>query len=142
MAEAASPIVADVGRSLWADAWARLKANKAAVVSAYFLVFMGVICIFGPLFTPHAFTTIYQDYNRVPPSLSSYPKAEMLDLAVSDAVRRSRVQLAGWEEKDGRIFITVTSAKPIDERLTRYIDRSSVFENAKVENTSADKLKL
>ena len=86
------------------------------------------ICIFGPWFTPHAFTTIYQDYNRVPPSLSSYPKAEMLDLAVSDAVRRGRVQLAGWEEKDGRIFITVTSAKPIDERMTRYIDRSSVFE--------------
>ena len=66
----------------------------------------------------------------------------MLDLAVSDAVRRGRVQLAGWEEKDGRIFITVTSAKPIDERMTRYIDRSSVFENARVENMSADRLKL
>jgi oligopeptide transport system permease protein len=142
MVDVASTVVADVGRSLWADAWARLKGNKAAVVSAYFLVFMGVICIFGPWFTPHAFTTIYQDYNRVPPSFSPYPKASMLDLAVSDAVRRSRVQLAGWEEKDGRIFITVTSAKPIDERLTRYIDRSSVFENAKVENVSADKLKL
>ena len=142
MADVTSSAIADVGRSLWADAWARLKANKAAVVSAYFLVFMGVICIFGPWFTPHAFTTIYQDYNRVPPNLSSYPKADMLDLAVSDAVRRGRVQLAGWEEKDGRIFITVTSAKPIDERMTRYIDRSSVFENARIENMSADKLKL
>ena len=29
-----------------------------------------------------------------------------------------------WEEKDGRIFVTVTSAKPIDERITRYLDRS------------------
>jgi oligopeptide transport system permease protein len=142
MAEAASTTVADVGRSLWADAWARLKANKAAAVSAYFLVFMAVICVFGPWFTPHAFTTIYQDYNRVPPSLSSYPKAEMLDLAVSDAVRRARVQLAGWEEKDGRVFITVTSAKPVDERMTRYIDRSSVFENTRVESTTADKLRL
>ena len=35
-----APHVAEVGRSLWADAWARLKANKAAVVSAYFLAFM------------------------------------------------------------------------------------------------------
>ncbi|HEX7110088.1 MAG TPA: ABC transporter permease, partial [Aestuariivirga sp.] len=38
MADVTSTVVADVGRSLWADAWARLKANKAAVVSGYFLV--------------------------------------------------------------------------------------------------------
>ena len=120
------------GRSLWADAWARLKANKAAVVSGIYLIFMTVLCIAGPWFTPHQFTTIYQDYNLVPPSLSAYPKPEMLDLAVKDAVQRSRVELAGWEQKDGKIFITVTSAKPIDERLTRYIDRSSVLEGAQV----------
>jgi oligopeptide transport system permease protein len=131
-----------VGRSLWADARSRLMANKAAVVSGIFLIFMAVICIAGPWFTPHAFTTIYQDYNRVPPSLSPYPKADMLDLAVKDAVRRSRVELAGWELKEGKIFITVTSAKPIDERMTRYIDRSSVFENAQAVEKSADGLKL
>jgi oligopeptide transport system permease protein len=130
------------GRSLWADAWGRLKANKAAMVSGYYLIFMAVICIAGPWFTPHAFTTIYQDYNRVPPSLSSYPKPEMLDLAVNDAVRRARVELEGWEEVDGKVLITVTSAKPIDERLTRYIDRSSVFEGAVVTDKSADGLKL
>ena len=140
IAAASSPPKA--GRSLWADAWARLKANRAAMVSAYYLIFMTVLCIAGPWFTPHAFTTIYQDYNRVPPSLTAYPKPEMLDLAVSDAVHRSRVQLYGWEEKDGRIFITVTSAKPIDERMTRYIDRSDVFQNAAVVEKSADGMKL
>ncbi len=55
---------------------------------------------------------------------------------------RSRVELAGWEEKDGKVFITVTSAKPIDERMTRYIDRSSVFEGAQVAEKSADGMKL
>ncbi len=121
-------VPAEKGRSLWADAWARLKENRAALWSAYYLVFMALLCVFGPWFTPHQFTTIYQDYNRVPPSFSAYPKPEMIDLAVKDAVQRSRVQLAGWEEKDGKILITITSAKPIDERMTRYIDRSSVFE--------------
>ena len=130
------------GRSLWADAWGRLKANRAAMVSGYYLIFMAVICIAGPWFTPHAFTTIYQDYNRVPPSFSSYPKPEMLDLAVKDAVRRARVELEKWEEVDDKVLITVTSAKPIDERLTRYIDRSSVFEGAMVTDKSADGLKL
>jgi oligopeptide transport system permease protein len=135
-------VPAEKGRSLWADAWARLKANRAALWSAYYLVFMGLLCVFGPWFTPHQFTTIYQDYNRVPPSLSAYPRPDMIDLAVSDAVRRARVELAGWQEKDGKIFITVTSAKPIDERMTRYIDRSSVFEGAQVAEKSADGLKL
>ena len=65
-----------------------------------------LLCVFGPSFTSHQFTTIYQDYNRVPPSLSAYPKPEMIDLAVKDAVQRARVQLAGWEEKDGKILIT------------------------------------
>jgi oligopeptide transport system permease protein len=132
----------DAGRSLWADAWARLKSNRAAAISGIYLIFMTVLCIAGPWFTPHQFTTIYQDYNRVPPSLSAYPKPEMLDLAVKDAVRRARVELAGWEEKDGKFYITVTSAKPIDVRVTRYIDRSSVFENAQVAEKAADGLKL
>ena len=73
---------AQQGRSLWADAWGRLRANRAAMISIYYLVFMAVICIAGPWFTPHAFNTIYQDYNRVPPSLSAYPKPEMIDQAV------------------------------------------------------------
>ena len=130
------------GRSLWADAWSRLKANRAAMVSGVYLILMTLVCVAGPWFTPHEFTTIYQDYNRVPPSLSAYPRPDMIDLAVIDAVRRARVELAGWEEKDGKIFITVTSAKPIDERMTRYIDRSSVFEGSQIAEKSPDGLKL
>lgn len=130
------------GRSLWADAWNRLKANKAAMVSIWYLAFMALICIVGPWFTPHDFTTIYQDYTRVPPSLGSYPKADAIDLAVKDAVKRSRLDLAGWENRDGKIFITVTSAKPIDDRVTRYIDRSDVFDNAQVADKAPDGLKM
>jgi oligopeptide transport system permease protein len=136
------PAPAAKGRSLWADAWARLKANRAALWSAWYLILMALLCVFGPWFTPHQFTTIYQDYNRVPPSFSAYPKPDMIDLAVKDAVQRARVQLAGWEEKDGKILITITSAKPIDERMTRYIDRSSVFEGTQLVEKSFDSLKL
>jgi oligopeptide transport system permease protein len=126
------------GRSLWADAWNRLKANRAAIVSAYYLVFMAIVCIVGPWFLPHQFTTIYQDYNRVPPSLSAYPRPDMLDVAVQDAVRKARLDLSHWEMKDGKFFITVTSSKPIDERVTRYIDRSDVFEGAAIVDKSDD----
>ena len=47
-----APPSAEQGRSLWADAWNRLKANKAAMVSIWYLGFMALICIFGPWFTP------------------------------------------------------------------------------------------
>lgn len=138
----ASLVAADAGRSLWADAWARLKANRAAMVSAYYLIFMALLCIAGPWFTPHAFTTIYQDYNRVPPSFDPYPRPDGIDLAVKDAVKRARLDLEGWEQRDGKVFIAITSAKPIDERVTRYIDRSDVFEGAAVAEKFADGLRL
>ncbi|MFO0994716.1 MAG: ABC transporter permease subunit [Hyphomicrobiales bacterium] len=130
------------GRSLWADAWARLKANKAAVVSGVYLILIALACIIGPSFTGHEFTTIYQNYVRVPPSLSPYPKPEMIGEAVDEVVKRTRLTLVDWKEVDGRVVITVTSAKPIDDRVTRYLDRSDLFENAKVDDKSADGLKL
>ena len=112
------------------------------MVSIWYLAFMTLICIAGPWFTPHAFTTIYQDYTRVPPSLSAYPMPDAVELAVKDAVKRTRLDLAGWEEKDGRVFITLTSAKPIDERVTRYIERSDVFDDPQVAEKAPDGLRL
>jgi hypothetical protein len=48
-----------VGRSLFGDAWLRLKANKAAMFSLYYLMVMAVVCIVGPFFSPHNYATIY-----------------------------------------------------------------------------------
>ncbi len=130
------------GRSLWADAWLRLKNNRAAMWSSYYLIFMALICIAGPWFAPHNFDTIFENYNRVPPSFEAYPKADKIEEALKDAVKAARVEYGGFEEKDGKIFVTLTSPKPIDERVTRYIDRSDSFEGATVTQKSADGLKL
>jgi oligopeptide transport system permease protein len=127
-----------VGRSLWADAWARLRANRAAMVSLVYLVLMGVACIVGPWLVPHNYTTIYQDYVRTPPSLSAYPKADMIETALSDAVRRMRAEVKEWHQEDERIVVTLASSREIDERNTRYLDRSDTFHDAKLESRSAD----
>ena len=50
----------------------------------------------------------------------------MIDQAVKDAVLHARVAFSEWHEEGDRILVTVTSAKPIDERVTRYLDRSNV----------------
>jgi oligopeptide transport system permease protein len=140
MTDAAADTRPATGRSLWGDAWLRLRRNKAAVVSAAYLAMMTLACIFGPALTGHDFTTIYPDYVRVPPSLSSYPQEGEIETALHDALRRGRVDLASWREESGRILIDVTAARPIDERITRYIDRSSTFENARFEGRSSDGL--
>jgi oligopeptide transport system permease protein len=136
---ASAPVV---GRSLWADALARLKANKAAMFSLFYLVFMALLCIFGPNFAPHPYTTIYPDYVRTSPSLSAYPKPEMIQTALQDTVRRMRADLEEWHEQEDRVFVTISSAKTIDERVIRYLDRSDTFDNARIESKSPDGLKL
>ena len=135
-------VVVSPGRSLWADAWARLKANRAAVFSAVYLVLMAIVCIIGPMLTSHAFTTIYPDYVRTPPSLEAFPKADTIEQSLRDAVKRARIEIVKWHQEGDRVFVTVSSARPIDERVIRYLDRSDTFEDARVEEKSPDNLQL
>jgi oligopeptide transport system permease protein len=130
------------GRSLWADAWVRLKANRAAIVSAVYLCVIVVLCIVGPNFTGHQFSTQYPSYVRVPPSFEAYPKTETLEKEMQDAVKKGRLNFVEWSERDGRVFVTVSSAKPIDDRVYRYLDRSDSFEDGRVESKSADGLTM
>ena len=133
-AAVASPVV---GRSLWGDAWARLKANRAAMFSLYYLILIAVLCVIGPFFVPHRYTTIYSDYVRIPPSFSGYPQPDMIKTSLDDAISRMRVDLKEWHKEDGRVYATVTSSRPIDERYLRYLDRSDTFDDARVESKSA-----
>ena len=126
------------GRSFWSDAWLRLRSNKAAMVSLFYLIAMTAVCIVGPWFVPHTYTTIYADYVRTPPSLSAYPKADMIESALGDVLKRMRVELKDWHQEGERVVFSVTSSREIDERNTRYIDRSDTFDDAKVEDRSAD----
>ena len=126
------------GRSLWADAQLRLRKNRAATGSAVYLLVMIIVCVLGPWFTPHPYSTIYPDYVRTPPSLQPYPRPDMLDQAVRDAVSRARLELVEWREEAGRVVVVAGSAKTIDDRVSRYLDRSSVFENARIDGKSAD----
>jgi oligopeptide transport system permease protein len=127
-----------VGRSQWGDAWARLRANRAAMFSLFYLVAMAVACVVGPWFVPHQYTTIYADYVRTPPSLSAYPQAEMIETALNDAIRRIRADVKEWRQEDERIFVTVTSSREFDDRNVRYLDRSDTFDDTKLESKSAD----
>jgi oligopeptide transport system permease protein len=62
----------------------------------------------------------------------------MIEAALGDAVRRMRADVKEWRQEDERIFVTLTSSREIDERNTRYLDRSDTFDDARLESKSAD----
>jgi len=59
------------GRSLWANAWRRLKANRAAMVSMVILALITIACFAGPLLVPFELDEVFWDYIMSPPSLES-----------------------------------------------------------------------
>ena len=58
------------GRSLWVDAWRRLRRNRAAVTSLVILTVMLLICFAGPLLAPYSFDAVDWDKVATAPSLS------------------------------------------------------------------------
>jgi len=130
------------GRSLWADARRRLLANRAAVASAVLLAGIALACIVGPWLSPHGYDQVYRDYVKVPASLDPYPGAEAIGPALENALRRARVEIAEWTVEDGRLRVTLTADRPIDPRLTRYLDRADLFADAAVVEQSEDGSRL
>lgn len=117
-------------RSLWQDAWLRLRQNRAAVASAIVLIFLGLVGIFGPMLSPHHHSTIYQQYVRVAPSLEAYPKAEDVLPGFEREMGRARLQGDEPVLENGRLSVNVTAGdKPIDPRVVRYFERSELFSN-------------
>lgn len=58
------------GRSLWQDAWRRLRRNKAAMFSLVLLIVMLLACFLGPLVAPYSFDQVDWDKVSTAPSLS------------------------------------------------------------------------
>ena len=50
-------------KSLWNDAWKRLKKNKASLVSFYIIIFVCAIAALAPWISPYSFET--QNIDRI-----------------------------------------------------------------------------
>lgn len=127
-------------RSLWLDAWARLKANRAATFSGIYLILMVIACTLGPLMTGHAYDAIYQSYVMTPPGLEPYPRADAIGEGLREALKRARVEITDWKAEGGRVSVTVKADKPVDPRITRYLDRTDLFTATQVSSTASDGL--
>jgi oligopeptide transport system permease protein len=128
------------GRSPWQDAWARLRRNKAAVASALVLFVLALAGIFGPMISPHGYDEIYSQYVRTPASLEAYPSEDRILPAFERAIARARVEVGEIELDGSTVRAPISDDEPLDPRITRYIERSDLFENVRIEDLSADGL--
>ena len=144
MSEAAVvPILAPVsGRSLWADARARLFRNRAAVAGMAALVLVALACLLGPWLTGHPFDRVYQDYVRAPASLSPYPRPEQIVPAAERIAARARAKAEGAHVAGDTVRLTLIAPRPIDERLLAFFDRSDLFGPARVLDRAEDGRRL
>jgi len=138
MTEAAAPLPAAAGRSLWASAWLRLRRNRAAMVSLWALVAFVVAGVFGPMVAPHDYARVYPDFVKVPGSLEPYPREETIIPAAERVLARARLEPQEVTLAGDTLRIVATSSREIDPRVTRYVDRSDLFANGRIVATSDD----
>ena len=136
----ASPVAATKGRSLWRDAWLRLRANRAAVASMVCLGFIVLACVAGPWLSPHAYDAVYRGYVKVPASLAAHPRPAEIAPIAEKALNRARLEVVSLAIEDGTVTIEVRSRREIDPRVSRYLERADVFRDARVTSVAEDGL--
>jgi len=132
------------GRSLWAEARGRLIRNRAALTSIIVLALVALACVFGPFFTGHPFDRVYPDYVKVPASLEAYPKADQVEPNIERIGARVRAKAEGITIDNDVVHMTLvsSSARPIDERLLAYFERSDLFGPARIVEKQQDGQRL
>ncbi len=126
------------GRSLGQMAFARLRRNKAAMVSIIIMLLMATFCFLGPHINPHGYSDIYPSYVAVPPSLSPYPHADTLIPVMTGAVERGKARLDSLEVTGTDYVATISADTPLDPRIIRYLDRPDEFDGATIAETAND----
>lgn len=129
-------------RSLWATAFLRLRRNSAAMASIAVLFVLIIAGIFGPMLSPHDYAKVYPVFVKVPASLEAYPRADTVIPVAESVITRARLTPENVEVTGTVLRVTASSAREIDPRVTRYLDRSDLFSNARIVDTAPDGLSL
>lgn len=142
MSEAALTPSPVIGRSLWQDAAFRLKRNRAAMASLVMLGLIALACLIGPWLTGHAYDHVYPDYVRTPAGFETLPRADAIPAAVQRIAARIRATPSEIAIDGDKVRLTLSSSRPIDQRLLVYFDRSDQFGTPKILASADDGRRL
>lgn len=132
MVDSASHEADLAGRSLWSEALARLKANRAAVASLWVLAALTLVCVVGPLLTGHDYDRVYQDYVRVGPSLKAHPSETEATFALKLVASRMRVRIESVAMDTRSATVVLAADRAIPPRALVAFEYSDVFRPARV----------
>jgi oligopeptide transport system permease protein len=91
------------------------------------LAIIGLASIFGPYLTSHPYDKVYPEYVHAPARLSAYPEPERIEQVLERVMARTRTKAEKITIADNRVIVELSSPQPIDERLTAYFGRTSLF---------------
>ena len=128
--------------SPWAAAWRRLSRNRLAVAGLCVLGLVIAACLAGPQLSPHPYDRVYPDYVKTSPSLVAHPDAAEQAAALERVATRMRGKVTGSAETGGGVRVTLESARPFDERLITYFERSDAFGPARIVAREDDSRRL
>ncbi|MEE4109190.1 MAG: ABC transporter permease [Halieaceae bacterium] len=122
---------AEEGRSLWQDAWVRLRKNHLAVLGLAVLLFMIVIALLTPWIAPYAYDAQDLDLGATPPSAAHWLGTDIFgrDL-LTQIMYGGRVSLAvGFIATSVALLIGVTygaiagyAGGRVDAVMMRFVD--------------------
>jgi oligopeptide transport system permease protein len=122
---------AEEGRSLWQDAWVRLRKNHLAVLGLAVLLFMIVIALLTPWIAPYAYDAQDLDLGATPPSVAHWLGTDIFgrDL-LTQIMYGGRVSLAvGFIATSVALLIGVTygaiagyAGGRVDAVMMRFVD--------------------
>jgi oligopeptide transport system permease protein len=135
-AHTAATTPATRSRSLWANALRRLRRNRAAMVSVWVLVMFLLAGAVGPMIAPHDYARVYSDFVKVPARLEPYPREDTIVPAAERTLARARLEPREVTLDGSTLRMVADSTREIDPRVTRYVDRSDLFSNARIVATS------
>lgn len=76
----------------WQDAWIRMKKNKGAMVGLFFIIFLALLAIFAPMFSPYTYSDQNLQHSNLPPKV---PVLQNFDRLPFDGVVNEQVDENG-----------------------------------------------
>ena len=110
----------------------RFRGDRLAVIGTATLLVIAVVCVVGPVLSPHRYDQVYRDYVKVAPSLNAHPtsaeSARILQrIAAGMGARLIESSMAG-----GLMRATLEAEAPIDPDFVGDFSRSGAFADPRV----------
>ncbi len=108
---------------------ARFVRNRPAFAALMALGAIAFFCALGPFVAPASYDRAYPLYVRAAPSLAAHPNEAEARSALATIASRMHANLTAVSLDKAGATVTLTSARPIDERL---LERSDAFQRPSV----------